>query len=1135
MAATNFTPIQLYFSTTASAVPLAANLAQGELAINITDGKLYYEDNTGAVQVIATKGAGTIGGSTTQIQYNNAGALAGNAAMVFNSGTSTTTLTTLNLTNALGAIYGGTAQSTYTQGDFLYASATNTLAKLGIGANTYILTSTGSVPQWVAPSSIAVLTATNLAGGLAGSVPYQSALDTTTFLAIGAANRVMTSTGSAPQWVTSLTGLTGVSSSSITNTSLTSGRVVVSTTAGLQADDADLTFDGTTLSAGGFSTVGLSTLVKTVKIGDSSFNGVAVFAAATPAKLYMGTGTVTDVTSAISATNAIGAIASLGITPIAATNTSVTYTNAATLYIAGAPSAGTNVTLTNPYALYVAAGDAYFGGTVTAGTVNLTTLDLTNLEVTNIKAKDGTASITLADTTGIATFSGATVFTAGTALLPAITTTGDTNTGIWFPAADTIAFTEGGAESMRITSAGSVAIGTTTAISTLTVNGTDGITMQRSTANAFAPVLDYLKSRGTTASPAGVSDGDGLFLLRAAPYQGSAFTYLNAMTIEVDGAYTSGQNPPTRQVFYTNVANGSATERLGIKSTELVVNDVSSDYDFRVESDANTHMLFVDSGSNAIGINDSSPTALLQLGMAGSANITDTVQTKVTDFGAANRFGTTGLTSNNDGVYFGMGVENGIPAGLGFLRENAGWNTQIRFYVNNITSGPDSTAAMQERMRIASDGIVINEQGYDLDFRVESDGNANMLFVDAGNNRVVIGAQQWGVATTPLQVNNIAITDSGSAHHILIGNQDSGGTNAPSMIRGVNGALHLGWGDSWTSATGGTMTQAFTVDKNSTSVVVNEDSADIDFRVESDGNTHALFVDAGNSYVGILSDTIDATHGTRAVQIGSATGVNTVLTISAGVDNTNDRYATLVLRNTGNGGATNRLIYGVNDATPSSGNIFNIMYENPGTGTATTQAKFTSTEIVLNDDSLDQDFRVESDANTHALFVDAGLGTVCINGTGASANTDIAGFQNLSSNAVLSGGTANAVISLSRTQNVAASNNATTDAFRFLDHNSVLFGTGLLSGSFYINVSGASGANQFAAIYNVLSTGNGTVDSVFTLETSVTRGTSPVSSIALVNDGSGGAVKVQITYINNSGVVTGGSSTITFVGQISTT
>ena len=367
MAATNYTPIQLYYSTTASAVPLAANLAQGELAINITDGKLYYEDNTGAVQVIATKGAGTIGGSTTQIQYNNAGALAGSSAMTFNNSTNVVTLTTLNLTNALGATYGGTAQSSYTQGDLLYSSATNTLSKLGIGTVDYILTSTGSVPQWSAPSSISVLTATNLAGGAAGSVPYQSAASTTTFLAIGAANRVMTSTGSAPQWVTALTGLTGVSSSSITNTSLTSGRLVYSTTGGAQTDDADLTFNGTTLSAGGFSTDGLSILQKTVTIGNSPFSGSAVFAAATPAKLYVGTGTVTDTTSAIGATNAVGAVSSLGITPIAATNTSVTYTNAATLYIAGAPSAGTNVTLTNPYSLYVAAGSNFFGGSIYSG------------------------------------------------------------------------------------------------------------------------------------------------------------------------------------------------------------------------------------------------------------------------------------------------------------------------------------------------------------------------------------------------------------------------------------------------------------------------------------------------------------------------------------------------------------------------------------------------------------------------------------------------------------------------------------------------------------------------------------------------------------------------------------------------
>jgi hypothetical protein len=50
------------------------------------------------------------------------------------------------------------------------------------------------------------------------------------------------------------------------------------------------------------------------------------------------------------------------------------------------------------------------------------------------------------------------VFPAGTVSLPAITTTGDTNTGIFFPSADTIAFTEGGAEAMRINSDGNVTL-----------------------------------------------------------------------------------------------------------------------------------------------------------------------------------------------------------------------------------------------------------------------------------------------------------------------------------------------------------------------------------------------------------------------------------------------------------------------------------------------------------------------------------------------------------------------------------------------------------------------------------------------------------------------------------------------------
>jgi len=57
------------------------------------------------------------------------------------------------VTGTLPATNGGTAQSTYTTGDSLYASATNTLSKLTVGTTGQVLTVAGGVPTWATPAA----------------------------------------------------------------------------------------------------------------------------------------------------------------------------------------------------------------------------------------------------------------------------------------------------------------------------------------------------------------------------------------------------------------------------------------------------------------------------------------------------------------------------------------------------------------------------------------------------------------------------------------------------------------------------------------------------------------------------------------------------------------------------------------------------------------------------------------------------------------------------------------------------------------------------------------------------------------------------------------------------------------------
>ena len=86
---------------------------------------------------------------------------------------------------------------------------------------------------------------------------------------------------------------------------------------------------------------------------------------------------------------------------------------------------------------------------------------------------------------------------AGAVGTPSITTTGDTNTGIFFPAADTIAFAEGGAEAMRIDSSGNVGIGTSSPSYKLDITG--------STARIYNDSAKLLLERPTNSRSGSIS------------------------------------------------------------------------------------------------------------------------------------------------------------------------------------------------------------------------------------------------------------------------------------------------------------------------------------------------------------------------------------------------------------------------------------------------------------------------------------------------------------------------------------------------------------------------------------------------------------------------------------------------------
>jgi hypothetical protein len=109
-------------------------------------------------------------------------------------------------------------------GNLHYQTAANTTSFVtNAGVTGYFLTynTTSNTPTWANPNTAGFTAygstvAVNLQGGAAGSLPYNTAASTTSFLSIGTANFVLTSSGSAPQWTNAnAAGFTAFTSANI--------------------------------------------------------------------------------------------------------------------------------------------------------------------------------------------------------------------------------------------------------------------------------------------------------------------------------------------------------------------------------------------------------------------------------------------------------------------------------------------------------------------------------------------------------------------------------------------------------------------------------------------------------------------------------------------------------------------------------------------------------------------------------------------------------------------------------------------------------------------------------------------------------------------------------------------------------
>ena len=326
------------------------------------------------------------------------------------------------------------------------------------------------------------------------------------------------------------------------------------------------------------------------------------------------------------------------------------------------------------------------------------------------------------------------------------------------------------------------------------------------------------------------------------------------------------------------------------------------------------------------------------------------------------------------------------PADLDFLaainfrgKNDADEDTTYASILGQITDVTDGTedgsiriqarrnGTLRSRVQVNTTNTTFNEDSQDFDFRVESDGNANMFFVDGGNNRVGIRTNQpKAIFDVQAGYDTVANVLSNGSYTATFTSQSSGDSGRAQgiLISGTN------------SATRGT-------------ALLSE--------AQDTGNT-AEFIIATSPSAGTPVERVRITSNqTTITATDSNTGFGPYLNLYRNSETPADNDYLGILRFQGKDSNGDTVSYGqvfaqaldVTDGTVDS--RFDIQTTVGSSHRSAFNAK--NTEIVINDSGIDRNFRVESDTKTSAFLVDGGTGNVSV-GTTAHGTHNFRVYEN---------------------------------------------------------------------------------------------------------------------------------------------